>query len=384
MPRAHDVAIYSPWSSQHFEAAGDGSAGGGGAELQMALLGEQLAANGIRVALITYPLRTERRAGQGGPDLIERPRYAGDRRLTGRLAESSHIWRPMSAADAEAYIFRGSGAQLLMGAVFCRLHRRRLIFSAANDLDFDFARPDRNRFQLAAYRAALRRADLVIVQREEQLELAQKAGVGPLALIPSFAEPAEASRAAPEGFLWIGRLVEYKRPLEYVRLAESLPDIPFRMVQSASRVTPAAVMRELEAAEERLPNLELLDGLPRAEMLDRIGRAAAVVLTSEAEGMPNVFLEAWARGVPVISLDYDPDGKIEGLGLGVVAAGSAERLREAARSLWEDAGRRAELGERGRDYVRAEHSPEAVGELWTERICEILGGRPELAGSQRG
>jgi glycosyltransferase involved in cell wall biosynthesis len=73
----------------------------------------------------------------------------------------------------------------------------------------------------------------------------------------------------------------------------------------------------------------------------------------------------------VISLDYDPDGKIASLGLGSVGGGSAERMRDEAASLWDDGLLRAELGERGREYVRSVHSPEAVADRWAAVLREL-------------
>ncbi|MGH2957304.1 MAG: glycosyltransferase family 4 protein [Solirubrobacterales bacterium] len=371
--RGCDLSIYVPFAAFFFRGgASKLGRSGGGAELQMTLLAEGLVARGIRTSLIVFPIEDGPPARDDAPQLVERGAYVGDSPGRGKLAESVRIWRALAAADARAYLFRGSGPQLSVAAAFCGVRRRRLIFSAANDLDFDFERPDRSRFNLMAYRAALRRVDRVVVQREQQLELAREAGLDRLTLIPSFAEPVEPSRAKAEAFLWIGRLVDYKRPLEYVRLAESLPEITFRMVYFASDETRPALVAELEAAGGRLENLELLGQLSRGEVLDLIERTAAVISTSRAEGMPNVFLEAWSRGVPVISLEYDPDGQIASRGLGLVAGGSAERLREAALRVWKDGRRRAELGERGREYVRSVHSPESVANRWAELIRELI------------
>ena len=118
-----------------------------------------------------------------------------------------------------------------------------MVFSAANDLDFDFNRPDRTRAHLIAYRAALRDADLIVVQRSQQARARPRRRSGPIELIPSFAEPAEPSSPEPEAFLWIGRLVDYKRPLEFVRLAESLPELRFRMVWFPTNETPPGAGR---------------------------------------------------------------------------------------------------------------------------------------------
>jgi glycosyltransferase involved in cell wall biosynthesis len=372
-----DVAIYSPSSAVFFGGAGMfttdegelvmGSTGvskGGGAELQMSLLARGLSAEGLRTGIILWPVAGPPRTGPSEPDLVERPLYAGAG-ARAKVLEARYIFRAMRDADAGAYIFRGGGPQLMVGMAFCRLYRRKLIFSAASDLDFDFSRPDRTRAHLIAYRAALRGADEIIVQRSQQGDLARADGLSPIELIPSFAEPAEPSSSDPEAFLWIGRLVDYKRPMEYVRLAESLPEARFRMVWFPTNETRPELINELRQAGERLPNLELTGQIPRTELLEEIARSYAVVSTSRAEGMPNTFLEAWARAVPVISLDFDPDERIAGQGLGLVAH-SSEALRAAASRVWSDPAARAEMGDRARRHVTEVHSPTAVSRQWAK------------------
>jgi glycosyltransferase involved in cell wall biosynthesis len=383
MAPQRDVAIYSPASSVFFGGAGllanekgdlvagaEGVAQGGGAELQMSLLARGLAAEGLSTAIILWPGARRLETGAPEPDLVERPAYAGAG-ARAKLQEARCIWRAMREADARAYVFRGGGPQLTLGQAFCRLHRRKLIFSAASDLDFDFDRPDRTRANLIAYRAALRAADLVVVQRSQQGDLARQDGLSPIELIPSFAEPAEQSQFDPEAFLWIGRLVDYKRPMEYVRLAESLPDARFRMVWFPTNETRPELVTELRAAGDRLPNLELTGQVPRVELLDLIARSYAVLSTSRAEGMPNTFLEAWSRGIPVVSLDFDPDGRIAADGLGAVAH-SPEELSAATSRIWSDPSARAEMGQRAREHVAAVHSPVAVSRRWAEVLRGTL------------
>lgn len=379
MSGARDVAIYSPGSNAFYEdpAAGPRSGPrGGGRELQMALLARSLAAAGLDVAHIVWPLGPREPTQGPAPALVERGPYEGDR-PGGRLREARQIWGAMRRADARAYVFRGGGPQLAVAALFCRLHRRHLVFSAAIDLDFDLERPDRGRSHLAPYAWALRRADAIVVQSEQQGRLAAGLGLGPVTLIPSFAEPVESAErdAEPRAFLWIGRLVSYKRPLAYLELARAVPEASFRMIYQLEPEQPAD--RELadrlpELAAE-LPNLELLGQLPRARTLAEIGSATAVVSTSAAEGMPNVFLEAWARGVPVLSLDYDPDGRIAAEGLGISAAGSPEAFAEGARRLWAERPLRDRLGAAGRAYVERTHSPAAVTRRWVDLLRDLEG-----------
>jgi glycosyltransferase involved in cell wall biosynthesis len=93
------------------------------------------------------------------------------------------------------------------------------------------------------------------------------------------------------------------------------------------------------------------------------------------EGMPNVFLESWMRGVPVLSLQVDPDGIIARHGLGVAAGGSWERFTAGARELWQGRDHGDELAGHVRAYVEAVHSPRAVGERWSALIAEIGAAR---------
>jgi glycosyltransferase involved in cell wall biosynthesis len=188
--------------------------------------------------------------------------------------------------------------------------------------------------------------------------------------IPSFAEPATPA-GAPAAFVWIGRLVDYKQPLDYLALAEALPEARFRMIAMETGETSAWLASEVRERAASLPNLELLPPRGRAELATLMDEAVAVVSTSGLEGMPNVFLEGWARGVPALSLRFDPDGRIEEHGLGHAAGGSFDAFRQAAERLWHERAERAEAAERVRAYMARTHSEEAVGARWAALLEEV-------------
>jgi glycosyltransferase involved in cell wall biosynthesis len=366
--RAHDVAVYAPSGSLYYGPKRDYM---GGAEVQATKLAHALKAKGLRVAHVVYPVPEPRRVDASSPTLVERSEWQGARRL-GQLAESGAIWRGLQRADAEAYIVRGSGGHVIAASTFCRARGRRFVFSSSSELDFDFARPDRNHRLLQVYKASLRLAARLALQTEQQREMALRAlpNCDPV-VIPSFAEPAPSANGAGKYFLWVDRLVEYKLPDRYVELAEALPEARFRMVASLMSETPPGMPERIEAAAERLPNLELLPPRPRSELLEEMRDAVAVIKTSRVEGMPNGFLEAWARGVPVLSLHVDPDAKIANNDIGVAADGSMERLIEAAASLWRDPALRTAMGERARRFIQDVHSPEAVADRWVALLEEL-------------
>jgi len=190
--------------------------------------------------------------------------------------------------------------------------------------------------------------------------------------IPSFCETADESDgdgAERGSLLWIGRVTAEKAPRRYVDLARALPDGRFTMVTigpDASREHP-----ELQEAARGVPNLELSENVPYPQLMEMISGAVAVVNTSTVEGLPNVFLEAWARGVPVLTLECDPDGVIERRELGIAASGSWDRFIAGARELLDGRFPRAELSRRTRAFIEEVHSIDAGAARWADVIDRL-------------
>jgi hypothetical protein len=129
---------------------------------------------------------------------------------------------------------------------------------------------------------------------------------------------------------------------------------------------------DVASATRELPNLTILPSRGRNDLLELVERAVAIVNTSEFEGMPNMFLEGWARGVPALALSHDPDGVIERHSLGIFAHGSWHELVAGARALWSGRFDQRELAHRCRRYVADAHAEDKVCEQWVT----ALGLRP--------
>jgi glycosyltransferase involved in cell wall biosynthesis len=378
----HDVGIYTTSAATAgFYDRDRGRAGG--AERQMTLLARVLAERGHRVAHIVYPARDPVELPYP-VDLVYRGRYAGDRAIVGRLLELGQILRALHAADARVTIVRTASPVVGVAALYCRLRRRRLVFSSANVSDFTLERMA-GRLDRSLYGLGVKLADAVVVQSDEQVALVRRAfpGLRRVVRIRSFAERAPAGagegRPEPPAFLWYGRFVSYKQPLEYLTLARSVPEARFVMIPVPDEAS-SEELSELRSAASEVPNLELREPLPHGELLRLLRSAVAIVNTSALEGMPNAFLEAWAQGVPVLTLQFDPDGVVERQGLGVSAHGSRDRFVEGAHELWRDRDDREELSQRVRAYVDKAHSLDAVGAEWSRVIAEVSGsGRPSSA-----
>ena len=98
----------------------------------------------------------------------------------------------------------------------------------------------------------------------------------------------------PTHFLWVHRLVSYKRPLEVARAFAELPDLRLTMVG----VGPL----EDELRTVLPPNAELLAWIPRAELAHLFASVAGFVHVGE-EDFGISMVEALAAGTPVLAAD---------------------------------------------------------------------------------
>lgn len=360
MPR-HEAAIYVPGAASYYSVVENFA---GGAERQASLLGRGLAAHGVRTAHIVWPMDAVRVEGPL-PTMVER------REEVPEPLEPAAIWRAMAKADAETYIFRGAKPHVGFGAAFCRARGRKLIFSAANDSDFGERPTGAPGWRRPIFDFGVRSAAAIVVQTAQQVELARRRypQVERVVEIPSFVEEAPPAATPGEAFLWVGRLTDYKRPLEYARLAEAVPEARFWMLAATWADPPKTeIHKELVRRAEALPNFEILRPAPHPEVMELIGRAVAVVNTAVHEGMPNVFLEGWSRGVPALTLSFDPDGRVAERGLGISADGDFARFADAARELWTSRADRSGYAAAAAEYIRETHSIPAVAARWAEVI----------------
>lgn len=365
--RRYDVVFYIPWIGSLI-APGSGPPAGG-AETQILLVARALARLGARVCVVAYDHDGSLPATFEGFDVRGRPppRWRSIPGLRGKLAEVASVFRAVLPVDAALYVQRGTSMETGLVALAAKLKRRRFAYSSANTIDFTWGEvADRKNALL--FELGVRLADRVVVQTSEQVALCrQHWGIEPV-LVRSIAEPAPRQARPGDAFLWIGKYAHYKRPREFVELARAVPEARFRLVGVRTEKDSEGVAADVERAASGLPNLELLEERPRAEVMSLVERAVAVVSTSDYEGMPNVFLEAWARGVPTLTLAHDPDGIVERERIGGVAHGSTERLAELVRAAWREREDRTELADRCRSYVEREHGAETVAGRWRAHV----------------
>lgn len=365
-----DVLFFTPYAGPLLAGRAGVSGAGttGGAETQIFLLARALSRRGWRVAIAAFEVP------QGLPTRVEgievirlpAPPWNGGRRdgASWRLRLVIDLWR---AADAAVLVQRAAGVATALVGLIARLRGRRFVYSSATVIDFEFDRLERDARAVGLFRIGVRLADRIVVQTDEQAELCRSRWGRRSAVIRSFAEPARQRSSKPEAFLWIGRMAPYKHPEAYTDLAARLPQAQFWMLGTPSPLDPELHER-IRAAIDEQPNIELLAPRSRAELVPLFDRAVTVVNTADFEGMPNIFLEGWARGVPALALSHDPDRVVQRYGLGWYANGSPERFAELASAAWAARDDQIEVAQRCRNYVAREHAPDRVAARWEQAL----------------
>jgi len=80
---------------------------------------------------------------------------------------------------------------------------------------------------------------------------------------------------------------------------------------------------------EKVENVVLKGRLNHKETIQLIANAKALINTSNFEGFPNIFLEAWASGVPVISLNVNPGQVFNKYNLGTYCEGDLNKMKKS-------------------------------------------------------
>lgn len=351
----------------------------GGAELQQAILARLLAREGWRVSIITQDFG---QADGVAIDGVVVRKVFGVREGVPILRfvhpRLTRMWRALREVDADIYYYRSASMWVGVLAEFCRRRGKRLVYSAASDPDFEPGIGGQIRYARDRwlFRRGVARADALVAQNQAQVNAA-RAHYGREAVHipscytpPASATPACAGAGGGDRVLWVGTLRATKRPEIFLELARRLPQWRFTLIGAPAPEDPALFGR-IAAQAKLVPNLEFTGFLPLPETEKWFDRARVLVNTSLYEGLPNTFLQAWARGVPTLAtVDVGTTANLAVGGTDALARELERLLRE--RRAWREASQRC------RDYFACTHSPREVLARYL-RLFEQLMTQPSRA-----
>jgi len=284
----------------------------------------------------------------------------------------SSLWKALKKADADIYYQSCASVATGFVAWFCRKHDRKLVFRVAHDTDL---MPGRQLIpywrDMKIFEYGLRHADLIINQSRRQQDLLRENYhlEGPeLNMVVQLPEPDEA-RSRDIDVLWVNNLRPFKRPDLVLELAGKLPGLRIVMIGGTCH-GHEDLFEDIRRRAERIPNLEFKGHVPYQDVNAFYARSRVLINTSDSEGFPNSFLQAWVRGTPVFSF-FDPDGIIARERLGCAPGGTDQMVAEI-QALIHDPVRLAGLSSHVARFALDHYSPKAVALRYHEFIQQLF------------
>lgn len=213
-------------------------------------------------------------------------------------------------------LFRGASRNLFIISKLCLFFKIKLIFMGASDVNFIMGKENvaGGRHNKRLYRKGLKNTQYFVVQNKKQadslLENYKKGSI----CIPNIWQDKLKNNGSKELIIWVGNFRNLKRPKWFLNLAEKYPNHQFTMAGFPSN---QELYTSCSSHSTKIPNLTFLGPITFEESEELFDKAKLLVCTSEYEGFPNTFLQAWSRKVPILST-VNPNGLISERLLGYV------------------------------------------------------------------
>jgi len=348
----------------------------GGAERLASLFAKCLASRGYVVSVLTWD--------EGQPDGIKIDgvrlfkmcrRDAGIKGLRFLWPEWTSLITAMKRADADIYYQSCSECFTGQVALWCRGHGRKFIYSVVSDTECEAGLPRMNAFrERALYRYGLKAADRVIAQTRRQRDMLRTHYERDSVVIPMPCPDSIGIDYSQRSLkfenssriLWVGRVCQVKRPDLLLELAKMCSDLQFDMIGPIGKDEYASkIVRDAQS----IKNLTIHGRVTDRFLWDFYKKSSIFCSTSDIEGFPNTFLEAWSCGLPIVST-FDPDDLIAERGLGKVGKDVSE-LASGIRGLLDSPERWRDASQSARKYYLENHTLDKAMERFEQVFKEI-------------
>lgn len=281
----------------------------------------------------------------------------------GHTPNALDLYRALKELAPDVIVHMVASAFTGVAVLYARIHHALFYWYLASDMDVERfpnvgVRSPMRHLDRLVFRFGALYSDFVVAQTRAQAErLRQNLGRMASLQIGNFFEVPALEPEKREVFtvVWIANLKGLKRPELFVELARRVSPslcIDFRMIGKPSEIEQERLVMKMSCG---LSNFAYLGELSLSEVEIELAGAHLLVNTSDYEGFPNTFIQAWQQEVPVYSLNVDPDGVLELQGIGKRLV-TMDRLCDAVIEAHSHREELAQAGERARAYAAENHS----------------------------
>lgn len=281
------------------------------------------------------------------------------------------IYNLISRFSPDIIYKRGVNYITAVGVRYANIHKKKMVIHIALKEDVE---PFKLQFKGSSFlefsnktlgKYAIKNTDRIICQARYQRDLLEKNYKRKCDLIlPNFHPVPEngIGKTFPIKIVWVANFKRWKRPELFVELAERLQhrsDVKFIMI---GRAGASDWEKRLFDRMNRITNFQYLGELPIRKVNEILSRSHIFVNTSRYEGFPNTYIQAWAREIPVVGLNVDPDGFIEQQKIGFHSRTFDQMLKDI-QLLINDQNLRDEMGRRAKAFALKTFSVSNIQQL---------------------
>ncbi len=328
----------------------------GGSELQQVLLGKKLAKLEYDITFIDFDYGQNPVEKIDGIRIVKTFTPKDKAKISSYIPNILTIAKMMKAVDADVY-YQRTGIYFIP-LLFCKVFHKRYIYAIAHDrrVEKEYSKTETLKQILLNFdsRLNLKYANTIIAQTQYQRDkVFENYGKHAVLIKNSYIlNKKTISKSENPSVLWVATMRVWKRPEIFIELAERFPNVNFTMIGGPSE--DQDYYQSIISKSERLNNLNFMGFVPLHVIEKYFEKAWIFVNTSEKEGFPNTFLQAWANYTPVVSLSVDPDEIICKNKLGF-HSNSFDQMVVDLGTLLDNPELRNEFGLNGKKYIKKEH-----------------------------
>lgn len=239
-------------------------------------------------------------------------------KLIGTIEEWIKAFYLVCKLSPRIVMVRGVRRDLYPLTIACRIKRAKLVFMGASDVNFQPGKDWMGGVRLSTYlyRLGLKEIDYFITQNQVQKDSLKVNYNKDSIIIPNVwtCEKRNEKDAIKYDVIWVANFRKLKRPEWYVELAKRMPQFKFLVIGGPA--SDVGYYEQMKSETEKVGNIVWKGVQSFNDTNAFFGESRVLLCTSEYEGFPNTFLQAWSNAIPVVS-SVDPNELLSKKGLGV-------------------------------------------------------------------
>lgn len=218
------------------------------------------------------------------------------------VEEPFRYYKYIRQTNADVVFVRGARRDFYVIRKVCDLCNTKLVLLGASDRDFV---PGKelilgSKLNAKLYRKGLLKNNYFITQNQFQADNLYKYYGKRSVIIPNIWAKSDLNHSKTKKYdaIWVANLRRLKRAEWFARLAEKIPNHRFAIIGG---INEQDYYDNIKSECEKIKNLDFLGAKSINQVNELMSESKILICTSEFEGFPNTFLQAWAQNIPVIS-----------------------------------------------------------------------------------